>query len=280
MALLLSLPALASGPERGILWRIEQDGETVGHLFGTIHSDRPEVLDLPAPVARAFERAERYAFELDLHTLDRGEIVRIMTYADGGSLQQQLPAPLWARLRAAAPKRGLDAHALDPLEPWAVAMLLSQPRTDPRRLLDHALQRRALDSGRPVTGLETIGEQLGVFDRLDDTHQLELLRTAVTLVEDGRAERLFEELVQAWLARDLRRLVELAEAHPSFADPAANERLMDRLLHERNRHMVARMRPLLAQGGAFVAVGAMHLAGDRGIVRLLQAHGFVVEPVY
>ncbi|MDX1609040.1 MAG: TraB/GumN family protein [Halofilum sp. (in: g-proteobacteria)] len=278
--LALALPALAAGPERGILWRIERGGETVGHLFGTIHSDRPEVLDLPGPVERAFERSERYAFELDLRTLDRGEIVRIMTYADGGSLEGHLPAPLWARVRAAAPKRGLDPRTLDPLEPWAVAMLLSQPRTDPQRVLDHALQRRALASGRPVSGLETIAEQLSVFDRLHAERQLELLRTAVGLIEDGRAEPLFEDLVRAWLRRDLQRLVALAEAHPSLPDPAANERFMTRLLHDRNRRMLERMQGLLDQGGAFVAVGAMHLAGERGLVRLLQARGFVLEAVY
>lgn len=280
LLLALSLPAVASGPEHGLLWRIERGGETVGHLFGTIHSDRPEVLDLPAPVARAFEDAQRYAFEVDQRDIDRREIVRIMHYPDGTSLPRRLPGELWARTREAAAQRGLRVDAITAMEPWALAMILGLPPADPQRILDMHLQRRARQTGQPVTGLETVAEQLSIFDRLDESAQLDMLATAVKAVESGQADALFERMVRAWLARDLSRIVELADDHPAVADPETNDRLMRRLLEERNRRMVERMQPLLDAGGAFIAVGAMHLAGDDGLVRLLERRGYKVEAVY
>lgn len=278
--LLLPLPAVAAGPEQGLLWRIERDGETVGHLFGTIHSDRPEVLDLPVPVERAFKGATRYAFEVDQRDIDRREIMAVMHYPDGASLPQRLPADLWARTRSAAAQRGLPANAITSMEPWALATILGVPPADPRRILDMHLQQRARDTGRPVTGLESVAEQLSIFDRLDESHQIGMLATAVEAVETGQVDVLFEQMVGAWLERDLQRIVELADDHPAIADPTANDHLMNRLLEERNRRMIERMLPLLETGDAFIAVGAMHLAGDEGLVRLLERRGHVLRPVY
>lgn len=278
--LALALPAAAAGPERGILWRVERGGETLGHLLGTIHSDRPEVIDLPTPIERAFEGADRYAFEIDQRNIDPQELLRIMHYPDGVSLAQRLPSDLWERARRAASRRGLPGNAITSMEPWALAMVLSLPPADPRNILDMMLQRRALDSGQPVFGLETVAEQLSIFDRLDESHQIEMLTIAVETIESGKADELFEQMVRAWRERDLRRIVELADDYPAIADPATNDRLMRELLEKRNQRMVVRMKPALEAGGAFIAVGAMHLAGDEGLVRLLERRGYTLTAVY
>ncbi len=280
LALLLSATAGAGAPERGILWQIQRDGRPVGHLFGTIHSDRAEVLDLPAAVTRVFDHAERYVFEVDQRDIDRREVARMMHYSGGDTLGQRLPAGLWPRVRRAASERGLPSQAIASMEPWAVATVLSLPPTDPRRVLDMVLQRRARSLERPVSGLETVAEQLSIFDRLGEQRQIEMLAAAVEMIERGEARPFFDETVRAWLARDLGRIVDLADDHPAIPDPAANDRLMDELLDRRNRRMVERMQPELEAGGAFVAVGALHLPGDVGLIRLLERRGYTLEPVY
>ena len=280
LVLLVSATAGAGTPEHGILWRIQHDGQPVGHLFGTIHSDRPEVLDLPAAVTRVFDNAERYVFEVDQREIDRRRVARMMHYTDGGSLGQTLPPELWPRVRRAASERGLPSQAIASMEPWAAATVLSLPPTDPRRVLDMVLQRRARSLGRPVSGLETVAEQLSIFDRLGEERQIEMLAAAVEMIERGEAEPFFDETVRAWLARDLGRIVELADDHPAIPDPAANDRLMDELLERRNRRMAERMQTALGAGGAFVAVGALHLPGEDGLIRLLERRGYSLEPVY
>lgn len=280
LALSPTLFAAAAGPEHGILWRVERGGETLGHLLGTIHSDRPEVIDLPTPVERAFEGADRFAFEIDQRDIDPQELLRVMHYPDGASLARRLPSNLWERALRAASGRGLPERAITSMEPWALAMILSMPPADPRNILDMMLQRRALDSGRPVSGLETVAEQLSIFDRLDESHQIEMLTIAVETIESGKADELFEQMIHAWRGRDLRRLVELADDYPAIADPATNDRLMRELLEERNQRMVVRMEPAFEAGGAFIAVGAMHLAGDEGLVRLLERRGYTLTAVY
>jgi uncharacterized protein YbaP (TraB family) len=61
---------------------------------------------------------------------------------------------------------------------------------------------------------------------------------------------------------------------------ALQDALTDRMLAERNAIFVKRLQPLLQQGGAFVAVGALHLVGARGVPALLEANGWVLERVY
>lgn len=278
--LLFCAPAGASGPAHGLLWQIQRDGETVGHLFGTIHSDRADVLELPKPVARVFANAERYAFEIDQREVDRRQVARMMHYENGGTLPQRLPSGLWPRVSRAAAERGLPSQAIAPMEPWALATVLSLPPTNPRQVLDLVLQRRAHGLDRPVRGLETVAEQLSVFDRLPEREQIEMLTAAVEMIESGEAAAFFEQMVHAWRARDLERLVELAETHPAVADPAANDRLMDELLDRRNRRMAERMQSELDAGGAFVAVGALHLPGEGGLIRLLEQRGYTLTPVY
>lgn len=280
IALLLAASTAAAGPDRGILWQVRDGDRHVAYLFGTVHSDRPEVLDLPSPVRRAIDRSRVHAFELDLRALDPQAISRLMRSGDEPGLDQTLPPGLWRRAADAARERGLPARAAAAMEPWALAILLALPPTDPRRVLDHALQHSARAAGDRVIGLESAQEQLSIFDELDRSRQLDLLRQAVGQVETGEAQRLYDALLDAWLARDLARIAELAQRHPALPDPGDNDALMDRLLRQRNERMVRRMQPMLAEGDAFIAVGAMHLIGEKGLVRLLQRRGYSLRPLY
>jgi uncharacterized protein YbaP (TraB family) len=280
LIVLLASTAQAAGPDHGILWEVHRNDERLAYLFGTVHSDREEVLNLPPPVRRAFDRSRRFAFELDMQAVDHAAIGRVTRLPGDRTLESILPESLWQRARAAARERGLAPKAAALLEPWALAITLALPPTDPRAVLDHALQRAARADGHPVTGLETATEQLAIFNELPRHQQIEMLRSTVEQIESGQADRLYAALVDAWLARDLGRIADLAQRHPALPDPDDNDALMDRLLRQRNERMVRKMQPLLAEGGAFIAVGAMHLAGDKGLVRLLELRGFTLRPLY
>jgi len=280
LVLLLATGSTAADPDRGILWQIRDGDRHVGYLFGTVHSDQPRVLDLPAPVRRAIDRSRVHAFELDLQALDPEAISQLMRNEGGPRLDDTLPPGLWRRAENAARKRGLPATAAAAMEPWALAIVVALPPTDPRRVLDHALQRSARARGERVVGLESAKEQLSIFDELDLSQQVDMLRQAVEQFETGEAQRLYDALIEAWLARDLARIAELAERHPALPDPGDNHALMDRLLRQRNERMARRMEPLLAGGDAFIAVGAMHLVDEDGLVRMLERRGYDLRALF
>jgi uncharacterized protein YbaP (TraB family) len=86
-------------------------------------------------------------------------------------------------------------------------------------------------------------------------------------------------LLRAYLDRDLGTLMALAERYQGSGQDRYS-RLMDSLLWKRNRLMVERMVPRLAEGSSFIAIGALHLAGERGVLALLEGLGYRVARVY
>lgn len=263
-----------------LLWRVETSSNAApSYVFGTMHSDRSEVVDLPPKVASAFDGAQRYAFELDFGGGMQRKVAQQMLSASGTPLQDQLSDETWDQLTTLAKERGLPPQALNRFEPWAVAMTFAMPQIRSQQALDWVLHRRAEDKGVPVTGLETVEEQLGIFQDIARDKQLSLLETVLDMRAQGRIGSIHEDSVEAWLNEDLARLVALAENNPMMPDPKSQAALKRRLITERNRRMTERMRPLIDQGGAFVAIGALHLPGDEGIVQQLKEADYEVTAV-
>jgi len=285
--LLALIACLLTGPSaadelahgQGLLWRITGADSAASYVFGTIHSDDPAVLDLPAAVEQAFTEAERYAFELDFSQAIQARMGRAMVDRSPPPLRERLDAATWEQARAAAEQRGLPAQALSVLEPWALAISLAVPPIQPAQSLDRVLSRRARERGAPTTGLETVDEQIAVFDSMAIAHQLELLRGVLDLIDRDALAPMFERLRAAWLREDLAAIVAVSEANPMLATPTAEAEFTQRLIEQRNRRMAQRMQPLLDKGGAFIAIGALHLPGDSGVLRRLEKAGYTVERV-
>ncbi len=264
----------------GVLWQIQGPGETQpSHVFGTIHSDDPRVLDLDPTIEGAFRSARHYAFELDFDADIRQTMAQAMFDREPPTLKEQLGGEDWQRARRAAQARGVPGDALLLMEPWALAITISVPPMDPSATLDRVLFQRASDLGRPVTGLETAEEQLALFADLPESDQLDLLRATLDLAEQDGLAPMFESLTTAWLRGDLAALMEISEENRMLPDGERNDAFTERVVDERNERMVERMQPLIERGGAFVAVGALHLPGERGVLRLLEEAGYTVTPV-
>jgi hypothetical protein len=200
-----------------------------------------------------------------------------MFFTDERTLEQVIGRKLYAESVKALNARGIPTLGVEKQKPWAVMMALSMPPPRTGEFLDLVLQARATRQNLPVSGLETVAEQLAIFDGLPLPQQIALLEDTVRMQAD--LDREFEALHKAWLARDLAAIVAISEKHKSDDERLYNE-VMDRLLDQRNRRMADRMAPLLKQGGAFIAVGAAHLPGETGLLRLLEKAGYRVTAVY
>ena len=93
-------------------------------------------------------------------------------------------------------------------------------------------------------------------------------------------ERLFGEVHEVYLAHDLTRLAGLRQQYASRDNAQLEEGIMEELVDTRNARMAERMVPYLEQGGTFIAVGALHLPGQGGILQRLRERGYRVTAVY
>ncbi|MDH3242823.1 MAG: TraB/GumN family protein, partial [Alphaproteobacteria bacterium] len=162
----LAVPETASRFNKGLLWKIDAPGTTASFIFGTIHSDDKRVTTLPEPVTRSLNASERFVMEA---IVDGDALVRmaeVMFFNDGRTLEQVIGRKLYMETVAALTARGSPTLGIERQKPWAVMMALSMPAPRTGEYLDFMLQARATRMGKPVTGLESITEQLSVFDGL------------------------------------------------------------------------------------------------------------------
>jgi len=281
LAVLAAIPAGAA--ERfgeGLLWRIDGKGAPASHVFGTIHLSDKRVTDLPSAVAREFKQSRSLTIEagLDLSTL--AALANRMIYTDGRDLPGVAGDELFKRTAVLAAGLGLPEPLVRMFKPWAVAMLFSAPQQDPSGVLDYVLARMAQEQGKAVLELESLDEQVSVFEGISEADQVALLRHAVNNYE--RMPQTIERLIERYLRRDLAGMARISEESGGRGEDAKRlyEVFARRLIYERNTRMVTRMEPHLGQGGAFVAVGALHLHGERGVLSQLERRGWRVTRVY
>jgi uncharacterized protein YbaP (TraB family) len=164
---------------------------------------------------------------------------------------------------------------LDTLKPWAVFTLLSRPPPVTGRVLDELLDAEAVRLGKPVDGLETVEELLAVLDGIPFDDQITIL--ADTICNRSELIGQLEDLTNLYLRQDLTGM--LAVNASPHQDEALFERFMERTLYERNRRMARRIRDRLPEGRVFVAVGALHLPGEKGILRILETAGYRISRI-
>jgi uncharacterized protein YbaP (TraB family) len=137
--------------------------------------------------------------------------------------------------------------------------------------VEQQLERRAQTDGKPTSGLETMSEQLGVFETLSPEEQARFLDLIVTEMHSVGSET--QSVVSAWRVGDSARLAALlGDEYRSF--PA----LYRTLVSDRNKRWVPQIEKLLkAKDNYFVVVGALHLVGDGGLLELMRRDGFKAE---
>lgn len=267
------------GVDHGLLFEVRSaSADAPSYLFGTIHSEDPRVTALPSQVEGAFDACSGFALEV---VPDASAIIKAMmtmTYTDGRQLRDVLPGALYAEVKQALAELGMGEEAFKDFKPWAVMTQLSTPRGETGNFLDMRLYRGAVAEHKRIVGLETMEEQLAIFDRLDEGDQIALLEE--TLEARGELPKMFEQLTLAYLQRDLARLQWLSDAYLEESEPRLAALFRAKVVDARNRRMASRMASLLDEGGWFVAIGALHLTGETGVVGLLRDMGYSVERLY
>lgn len=269
---------------QGLLWQIEAEEVAPSYLLGTMHTTDPQVLQLPAPVADAFASARSLTLELVMTEEVRQQIGASMVLTDGRGLDNILDADSFERVAAVGLLYGWPAQMVRAMKPWALSVVFSSPPSELARQvagelpLDQMLQAKAEARSLPVYGLESAEEQADLFESMPEANQLAYLDWVVT--QHGQVDQWFTDLRRLYLDRNTGGMLDLMREQVAGTDQVLSADFEDRLVGHRNQIMAERMRPRLDEGGAFVAVGALHLPGEEGILSLLEQHGYRVTPLY
>ena len=269
----------ASAPfSNGLLWKVEKDGVRPSYIFGTIHLDDERVTDLPTPVKQAFADSTSFTMEMIIDEASTQKFLTAMLLADG-NLQSMIGDSLFAETAGLMAEYGMPQEITERFKPWAVMLTLIMPKERQGLIVDNVLYQQALSQKKSVHQLENVDEQIAVFDGLPTDVQVGLLKQTVThhdLIPD-----MVEKSIQAYLKRDLGTMWDVNNSiMETDVDKRFNEIFLQRVLYDRNARIAERLRPLLKAGDAFVAVGALHLYGKKGVLSLLKSRGYRINRIY
>lgn len=259
---------------QGLVWRVTAAARVQSVIIGTMHVSDPRVHALADIVREELGHSDTFVMEV---VLDIGALARLqqaMFYSDGRSLREIAGAEVFERTAAQLLRYGVPARLAEVMKPWAAFTTLSMPAGQTDIPLDMVLMLEAQAAGKAVLGLETVADQIAVFEALTESEQVSMLLELTCHYDVFQAE--VEAMVERYAARDLAGLMALSLAHVD----AGREPFLDALLWRRNTRMVERLRGILDAGRAFVAVGALHLVGPRGILERLEQLGYEVERIY
>ncbi len=261
---------------KGIFWQINKPGVSPSYLLGTIHSEDPRVTELPFVVNSRFEEAESVSLELLMDMSTMRKSTNTLFLKGNQTLDQLIDHALFIQIVEALRQYHIPPMLAKRLKPWAVIAMLNTPPAKTGKFLDFLLYRKAQRLQIRTYGLETIEEQLAIFEELTLDEQVIMLKE--TLKQRDEMPQLFKQLHDLYLQRDLAVLMKFAVKY--MRDSSENKALANafykRLLDDRNIKMVERMEERLQEGNAFIAVGALHLPGEKGLLKLLQARGYQV----
>ena len=265
-----------SGYDKGILWKISSAGGKISYLFGTIHVEDPKVTRLNRKLVRAIQRSKTMSLELLPDPQLQQKAMLAMLYTDGRTLKGVIGPSLYKRSIEAMNKRGMPEQMVSLMKPWAVSTMLSLPKQKTGEFLDKKLYKLARVRGLKTYALESFEEQMTVFNSLTKKEQINMLKHTLKELKNIPAQ--FEQLKKAWLNSDLALLESLSLQQ--LDSPDTSTQFKENILDNRNLTMLERMRPRLEEGHAFIAVGALHLAGKKGLLNLLAKQGYTVKAVY
>lgn len=272
LGLLGGLSAQAASP----VWAIRGDHNTV-YLAGSVHLLKAGDASLPPAFDRAYTDSKELVMELALDKLDPMEAASWMSehgaLKGGATLRGTIGEERYRRVSRQAQQLGLPMEALDELEPWVIALQLLELKYmqlgfDPQQGVEQQLEVRAQADGKPIVGLETLDEQLGVLQGMSYPDQARFLDMVVTEMQEVESET--DSVVDAWRRGDSARLgALLSDEYKSFPS------LYRTLVSDRNRHWLPQIEKLLHENrDCFVIVGALHLVGDGGLLELMRRDGY------
>ena len=299
MKKILLLAALIAGfacnTQAQILYRISGKGlESPSYIVGTYHLAPSSFADSIPGMKTAIEGTQQVCGELDMMDAFKPEnaarLMKARMLPEGVTLSSLLTAEQLERLNAllldvmgSNLKDEAFAAQVENITPVALSTTLSltaymkeMPSFNPMDLIDNYFQTLALQNDKSVKGFETVDFQMGVLYDVPLEKQVDDLMCLVDNFEE--AQKMANRITTAYFTQNLQQIDEVLEEE-SEMNCGTTEEDEETLIYNRNRNWVEMMPEMMAERPTLFVVGAAHLCGEKGVLKLLEGAGYTVEGV-
>lgn len=274
--LFISLFSNAQELEKSLLWKISGNGlNKPSYLFGTIHLTCDTSLD--ENILNALEATEQLYLELDMDDKSiQMQMMKLMMMKDGTKLSTLLSPEDFKILDEFMKKNlNMSAKLFDSFKPFMISSMLFPKMLDCKsKSVESELMKITKEQNEEIFGLEKAEDQMKVFDEISYQDQVdELLKTVKDNLEKDKKE--FNEMMAIYQNKDIEGMLKMM----SDSDNKITSENQDILLNDRNKKWIPIMIKIMKDKPTFFGVGAGHLAGEEGVIKLLRKKGYKVEAV-
>ena len=263
-----------------LLWKIySNEIKDTSYIYGTMHTQDERVFNFKAGVLEAFKSAEIYAMELNIDSINQTELMKGLLMDSSKTLKQLLSKSEYLEVsRYFSDSLNMNLFFFEKIQPIYTAQMVATKELGSQQnlALDVYFHSLAKQQNKKIVGLEKMVEQLNVFQKFPYTLQakelIKVVRDAMSLQTNE-----LENIIELYIKEDLDSLL-LLTVESQLEDTTYANIINDNLLVSRNYIMANRSEKYVKEHSVFIAVGAAHLPGEKGIIHLLRDKGYKVEP--
>ena len=267
---------LAQKLENSTLWKIEGSGlNKASYLFGTIHITCDATLE--NDVIKALDETKQIVLEIDMDDPDmQDKMMKGMYMKDGKTLKSIVNDEDYQAIDSLfTSKMGISVKMIENVKPFFLTSMLYLKFIDcPMESLEAELMKVAKEQNEEIFGLETIDDQINVFEVIPYEDQVkDLVRTAKDNMAYDKAN--FAKLLSIYKDENITDMLNIMndDNYSSVAE------YQDELLDNRNINWIPKIKEYAEKQATFFGVGAGHLAGENGVINLLRQAGYTVRAV-
>ena len=272
--------------DKGLFWKIEKDGEYVGHIFGTLHMNDARIGKLHAKVNKVLDESKSFAMEAFpsdhyWNPYQGGQLIKHdMVLPRNESLEQYVGKDTYEEIeRVLVDVLGMKPELVKTLRPWAAMRSFAIKAESSEVILDYALLERAAEQKKELFQVESIEEFIVTLQEMPIEAQVALLKFTVASYEDMK--NIIDDMLDAYLEQDLKAMHTISTRFIPNGDDNEQWRkiYLRHVIEIRNIVMAHYMRKPMRLKDTFIAVGAVHLYGDKGVLALIEKDGYTVSRV-
>lgn len=272
---LLFLNSIHAQEDKSLLYKIEGNGIQPSYIYGTIHLLPQKDFNLKDKVKNAFESSEMIVLELDMD--DPGmqiEMMQNVLMKGDASLDQLFSEADYQKLDQELVKTmGMGIAPFNKMKPFMVStMLLTKYIDDQPASFELTFVQMAMDAKKEIKGLETVTEQMAIFDIIPYQDQADDIAEMIN--DEESTIDMFGDMIEVYKSEDINEMYEMFEVFYEGEDDS-----MEYMIHARNHKWIPKIGEMAKDKSVFFGVGAGHLGGKKGVIQLLRNSGYTVTPI-
>ena len=285
---LLMFFCITLGVNAQLLWKVSGNGlDKPSYIFGTHHVAPLSMKDSIAGMTEAMNGTSQVYGELVMEDMMKPEMLMKMQQAmmlpTDTTLKSLFTQAQYDSIASVVKENiGMELAMFDKLKPAALnaqlAVVLSVKALkgyNPQEQLDTWFQTQAKQAGKKVGGLETMESQINIlYNSQSLKRQAQQLYCSATHIDYGID--MTRRLAEAYLNQDLDKLLEITEEKMGNACDSTSEE-EEALIYGRNANWAKQMPDIMKQASTLFVVGAGHLPGEHGVLKLLEKQGYTVK---